>query len=146
MILSRRPPGPVSFSRSACGPPVKLDARIGTETQVKGTQEAAGSTGGPGAAATLALAARGLDALGGRGSPMIPELALEAVKLLHEVEVWRYVGLAAAYQVESVVQIQAALVHQVGHGYRHRARYTGQTVHQHALVRISGFLCKLKNK
>lgn len=129
----------VSFGRGAGSPPVELDARIGTDTKFQGTQVAAGGARGTGAAATLSVAA-GLDTLGHGRRPVIPELALEAVKLFHEVEVRSYVGFTAAHQVKCVVQVQAALVHEVGDGYRDRARYTSDAVDQYTLVRVPGFL------
>lgn len=44
------------------------------------------------------------------------ELALEAVQLLHEMEVGRNVRLARPDQVKGVVQVKRALVHEVGDG------------------------------
>ena len=148
------PPGPVSFGRRARGPSVELDPGIGAQAQIQGAQEArrrgdlgrtrARATRSAGPDAALFRRIRRLTATRRAGVTlsMRRQFTLEAQQLLHEVEVRRYIGLATADQIERVVQVEAALVHQVGHGYRDRARYAGQTVHQHTFVRAARLLCK----
>lgn len=81
------------------------------------------------------------DAEGAAGGDVQPELLLEVVQLLHEVEVGCDVRLALADQVEGVVQVQAALVHEVGDCDGHGTRDAGEAVHQDALLAGTGLVC-----
>lgn len=65
---------------------------------------------------------------------------LEVQQLTHEVEVGRDVGLFPLDEVVGVVERQVELLHQVGHGDRHRAADAGQAVHQDAALLGAGLV------
>lgn len=48
------------------------------------------------------------------------QLALEGVKLLHEVEVGRHIRLTSSHKCESVVQTETFCEHEIRECYRHR--------------------------
>lgn len=65
---------------------------------------------------------------------------LKVQQLPHEVEVGRDVGLLALDEVVGVVEGQVELLHQVGHGDRHRAADASQAVHQDATLFGTSFI------
>ena len=134
------PSRPVSFSRCASRPPIEFDTRIWTQSQINRTEKTwrwtiAGTTGMTRANATLIVSLVTISAT--------LQLSLEAMKLLHEVEIGSDVGFTASYEIECIVQAEAAFMHEVGDSYRYRTRYACETMHQNTLVRASRFLCKI---